>query len=153
MPERLLAPGLYSYDAVEIGDRIETAAVEITADAIAAFAALSGDNFEIHLSDLGAQYPGFPSQVAHGLLILSLVDGLKNQCLARFDALASLGWDWTFRKPVFAGDRIRASLRVEAKRPTSNPLRGILTIGFAVSDQHGVLVQKGQNQLMAYRQR
>ncbi len=147
----ILAPGLHDFDRVQIGDRIATGSTVVSAGAIAAFAALTGDRFEIHLSDAGAQRHGFPHQVAHGLLVLSLVDGLKNQCAAKFHALASLGWDWSFRKPVFAGDVIRAVLEVEGKRPTSNPGRGVLTIGFEVSNQHGEVVQKGRNQLMAYR--
>ena len=151
MPERLLSPGLHPFDAVEIGDRIDTGSAIVTPEIIDAFAALTGDRFEIHLTDAGARAHGFPARVAHGLLILSLIDGLKNQSPARFHALASLGWDWSFRKPVFAGDTIRATMRLQAKRPTSNPARGVLTVEFAVTNQHGDLVQKGVNQLMAYR--
>lgn len=147
----LLPPGVHDFDAVQPGDRIETASVTVSAARIAAFAALSGDRFEIHLSDAGARKHGFPRQVAHGLLVLSLVDGLKNQCPARFRAFASLGWDWSFRKPVFAGDTIRAVMEVESKRATGNPERGVLTIGFQVFNQHGILVEKGRNLLMAYR--
>ena len=151
MAERLLPPGLHLYDAVEIGDRIDTGSAIVTPEIIDAFAALSGDRFEIHMTDAGARAHGFPARVAHGLLVLSLIDGLKNQCPARFHALASLGWDWSFRKPVFAGDTIRATMRLQAKRPTSNPARGVLTVEFAVTNQHGDLVHKGRNQLMAYR--
>lgn len=151
MAERLLWLGLHPYDAVEIGDRIDTGSAIVTPEIIDAFAALTGDCFEIHMTDAGARAHGFPARVAHGLLILSLIDGLKNQCPARFHALASLGWDWSFRKPVFAGDTIRATMRLQAKRPTSNPARGVLTVEFAVTNQHGDLVQKGVNQLMAYR--
>ena len=138
-------------DLVQIGDRIDTASTEVTPQMIDTFAALTGDRFEIHMSDEGAQTYGFPSRVAHGLLVLSLIDGLKNQCAARFHALASLGWDWSFRKPVFAGDTVRATMRLTAKRLTANPERGILTVDFSVTNQHGTQIQKGTNQLMAYR--
>ena len=151
MTDHQLPPGLYDFDQAQIGDRIATASVAVTAERIAAFADLTGDRFEIHLSDEGAQRHGFPHQVAHGLLVLSLVDGLKNQCPAQFRALASLGWDWAFRKPVFVGDVISAVMEVDAKRPTSHPARGILTVGFQVTNQRGDVVQKGRNQLMAYR--
>ncbi len=151
MTPAVLPPGLHDFDQLQIGDRIATGSIMVTADAIAAFATLTGDQFEIHLSDAGAQRHGFPHQVAHGLLVLALVDGLKNQSAARFHALASLGWEWSFRKPVFAGDTISAVLVVEGKRPTSNPARGVLTIGFEVRNQKGNVVQKGRNQLMAYR--
>ena len=151
MTQHDLPPGLHDFDAAQIGDRIETGSVVVTATAIAAFAALTGDRFEIHLSDAGAQRHGFARQVAHGLLVLSLVDGLKNQCPAQFKALASLGWDWDFRKPVFVGDVIRAVLVVAGKRPSSNPARGVLTLGFQVLNQREEVVQKGRNRLMAYR--
>ena len=151
MTRDFLPPGLHDFDQVQIGDRIATGSAVVSAETIAVFAALTGDHFEIHLSDEGAQRHGFPRQVAHGLLVLSLVDGLKSQSAAQFHALASLGWDWSFRKPVFAGDTISAVMVVEGKRPTTNPGRGVLTIGFEVSNQAGNVVQKGRNQLMAYR--
>ncbi|WP_363262176.1 MaoC/PaaZ C-terminal domain-containing protein [Mesorhizobium sp.] len=44
------------------------------------------DRFEIHMSDEAALRHGFPASVAHGLLVLSLVDGLKNNAVARFRA-------------------------------------------------------------------
>ena len=148
---RLLPPGLYGYDAVTPGDRVETGSVAVTEAAIDAFAALTGDRFEIHMSAEGAVRHGFPARVAHGLLVLSLVDGLKNQAAAQFHALASLGWEWTFRRPVFAGDVIRATITVEARRATANPARGILTLAVTVANQKDEVVQRGTNQLMAYR--
>lgn len=149
--QRMLPPGLHGYDQVSIGDQVQSAPAVVTAETIDAFAALTGDRFEIHMSDEGAARHGFPSRVAHGLLILSLIDGLKNQCKAQFKALASLGWDWSFRRPVFAGDIIRATFTLAGKRPTSRADRGILTIDVEVVNQSGEVVQKGRNRLMAYR--
>ena len=108
-PTRILGPGLYGLDRLRIGDRIETGRCDVTAERIDAFAALTGDRFEIHMDDAAARRHGFAARVAHGLLVLSLVDGLKNQARARFDAIASLGWEWQFRAPVLAGDRIGVS--------------------------------------------
>ena len=59
-----------------------------------------------------ARRHGFEDRVAHGLLILSLVDGLKNTAPRRFDALASLSWDWSFMVPVLAGDTIRVDITI-----------------------------------------
>lgn len=151
IPPRPLLPGKHGYDAVAPGDRIETGTVTVTPGMIDHFASLTGDRFEIHMTDEGAARHGFPARVAHGLLVLSLVDGLKNQCPAQFHALASLGWDWSFRRPVFAGDTIRATITVKAKRPTLKPDRGILTLEFEVTTRTGEIVQRGTNQLMAYR--
>lgn len=124
----------------------------MTAGAIDRFADLSGDRFEIHMDDAAARARGFDGRVAHGLLVLSMIDGLKNQADVQMRAVASLGWDWSFRAPVLIGHRIRAAIAVKAARATSNPARGILTLGFEVRTQTGDLVQSGTNQLMVSRQ-
>ncbi len=147
-----LPPGLYALDQLQIGDRIETGMAAVTAETIRAFADLTGDHFEIHVSDAGAARHGFPAQVAHGLLVLSLVEGLKSNAPARIAALASLGWEWSFRKPVFAGDQIQCSLTVVAKRHSGKPSHGIVTLAVEVTNQHHDLVQSGKTRMMAYRQ-
>lgn len=148
---RTLASGRYGFDAVEPGDHVVTDAIEVTAAAIDAFANLTGDRFAIHMDDAAAKAKGFPARVAHGLLVLSLVDGLKNQALAQFDAIASLGWNWRFDRPVLVGDRVRARITVAAKRETSRKDRGILELEFGVENQGGELVQSGRNMLMVHR--
>lgn len=146
-----LGPGFYGLDTLAPGDRIETGHVVVTAAMIDRFADLTGDRFEIHMTEDGAARHGFPARVAHGLLVLSLLDGLKNQAPAQIRALASLGWDWTFRRPVFAGDTIRAVLTVADMRATRNPERGILTLAVEGINQNGEVIQRGTNRLMAYR--
>jgi 3-hydroxybutyryl-CoA dehydratase len=148
---RRLPPGVYRYEGVAIGDHLETGSCTVTAEMIDRFAELSGDRFEIHMDEAAAIRRGFPARVAHGLLVLSLVDGLKNKAEATFDAIASLGWTWNFRAPVLAGDTISARLRIIDKRETKNPERGILTIAFIVTNQHGETVQDGENRLMVFR--
>lgn len=145
-----LPSGLYDFDQAQIGDRVETSAATITATQISAFADLTGDHFAIHLSDAGAARHGFATQVAHGLLVQSLVEGLKSQCPAQFHALAALGQDSHYRKPVFANDTIHARITVTGKRGI-NAQRGILTLAVKVFNQHGDLVQTGTTRLMTYR--
>lgn len=147
----LLAPGRYGFDAVALGDVIEAGRRAVTAKDIDAFAALSGDRFEIHMDDDAAKSHGFPRRVAHGLLVLSMVDGLKNQADAQFRAIASLGWDWSFRRPVFVGDEIGVRIKVTDKRTVTKPDRGILTLSFNVTNQNGETIQDGTNMLLAYR--
>jgi len=144
----VLGPGRYGLARLRVGDRIQTGDCLVITAMIDAFADLTGDRFAIHMDTEAARDMGFRDRVAHGLLVLSLVDGLKNQTPAQFDAVASLGWDWTFSAPVFAGDTIRAVITVEALRPTSNPARGVVNLAFEVTNQHGETVQKGTNTLM-----
>ena len=147
----ILAHGRYGFDEVDIGDIVETGGRTVSATDIDAFADLSGDRFEIHMDDDAARSHGFPRRVAHGLLVLSLVDGLKNQAPAQFRAIASLGWDWSFRNPVFIDDEISVRITVDSKRPVSKLDRGILGLAFDVTNQNGETVQDGKNLLLAYR--
>jgi acyl dehydratase len=140
-----------SYEDVEVGDHFETPSRDVTVAVIDAFAEMTGDRFEIHMSDEAARRHGFPVRVAHGLLVLSLVDGLKNNAIARFRAVASLGWNWRFSAAVLAGDTVKAQVTVAEKRTTRNPARAILCLSFVVRNQLGRVVQEGDNQLMVYR--
>ena len=149
--QRALAAGTHEYEQLRDGDWFSTASQTVTADHIDRFAELTGDRFEIHMSDDRARHHGFDGRVAHGLLILSLVDGLKNQAEARFNAIASLGWDWSFKHPVLIGDTIRATLTIAGKRPTRHAGRGIVKLACDVTNQNGDSVQSGTNQLMVYR--
>jgi acyl dehydratase len=145
-----LGPGRYGLAVLRVGDVIETAFTPVTVAKIDAFADMTGDRFEIHMDTAAAQNHGFPDRVAHGLLVLSLVDGLKNQAPAQFAAIASLGWDWGFAAPVFAEDEIGATITVRALRATSDGKRGIATLDFDVRNQRDETVQRGVNRLMIY---
>lgn len=148
MTSEPLVAGAYGYNDLSVGDRMNTGSAEISADLISAFATLTGDKYALHLDDEAAHQRGFPGRVAHGLLVLSVVDGLKFQSGAKPDGLASLGWDWRFEKPVFAGDTIRAELTVVTKRKTSSGARGIIAFRFDVFNQNGERVQHGTNELI-----
>ena len=150
---RELTEGTFNFDTVEVRDWFRTSTLTITADQIDRFADLTGDRFEIHMSDEQGRAHGFRGRVAHGLLVLSLVDGLKNQVEARFDAIASLGWDWSFKRPVLIGDTITATLTIAEKRETRHTDRGIVRLAGDVVNQDGEAVQSGSNQLMLYRGR
>lgn len=151
MTARRLEAGIYGLDDLTVGDWYETGETDVSAATIDAFAALTGDRFEIHMDDAAAQAHGFPRRVAHGLLVLSLLDGLKNAAPVQLRAVASLGWEWSFRAPVLAGDRIGARIEVKALRHARAPERGIATLGFTATDAGGRVVQEGTNLLMMYR--
>jgi 3-hydroxybutyryl-CoA dehydratase len=149
---RELTSGIYDYDQVEIGDHFHTSRITVTEAHVVGFAGLSGDMFDVHMDDVFAKAHGFPARIAHGLLILSMADGLKNRAPVRIKGIASLGWnDWRFKKPVLIGDSIRVMVRVDAKRPHRAPDRGILTLRFTVYNQHDEVVQEGETLLFTER--
>jgi 3-hydroxybutyryl-CoA dehydratase len=148
MTGHVLKAGLYGHADLLIGDRIETGRVVVTGEMIDRFADLSGDRFALHLSDDVARELGFPRRVAHGLLVLSLIDGLKNTAPAQVRAVASLGWDIRFSAPVLVDDQIEAMFTVTAKRPARDGQRGIVTLGVEARNQDGRVIQQGSTTLM-----
>ena len=149
-PAAPMPPGLYGADQLQPGDWFLTDSCEVTAAMIAAFADLTGDRTDIHLSAEAAQQKGFGGQVAHGLLVLALVEGLKSNAPARIDGVAALGWDWTFRQPVLAGAVVRVRVTVLARR-VAGPDRSLLELEVEVLSGDAV-VQRGQTRMMVRRQ-
>lgn len=139
---------LLCYEDVPVGFTFETGGLTVTESHVVAFAGLSGDFFDLHMDDDFARSQGFTGRVAHGLLCLALVDGLKNRAHARFAAVASLSWQWNFRQAVYIDDRIAARITVVAKRETRRADRGILSLQFEVVNGAGTVVQDGSNLLM-----
>ncbi|WP_035711711.1 MaoC family dehydratase [Bradyrhizobium genomosp. I (2014)] len=146
-----LAAGEYWFEDLAECDHYETGHLVVTDAHIVAFAGLSGDFFDLHMDDEIAKALGFPARVAHGLLGLALIDGLKNRSAVRIMAVASLGWNWHFRAPIFAGDRIGANIRVASTRLSSKG-QAIVTLAFKVTKQDGTTVQDGETALLV-RQR
>ena len=148
---RKLGAGRYGFDDLEVGDWYETGTAEVGQERIQQFAELTGDRFAVHTDDRFARELGFPARIAHGLLVISMADGLKFSSKVELDAVASLGWNLTFSAPVFAGDEIAALIRVESKRATRNPRRGVVSFAMKILNQDGQVVQRGSNLLMMRR--
>ncbi|WP_425106002.1 MaoC family dehydratase [Ancylobacter sp.] len=147
-PAGALPPGLYGYDDLSEGAFFLTSGVTVTEAHIVGYAGISGDLFDVHMDDAFAREQGFPGRIAHGLLGLALIDGLKTRCPVRLQGIATLSWNWSFKAPILIGDRIAARFDVHAKRPTRRADRGIVTFNVNVVNQNGEVVQEGQTLLM-----
>jgi|GEM_PF-269320 len=145
---RMSQQSIVEYDAVSVGHTIKTGTVTVTAEMIDTFANVFGDRFEIHLDDAAAQARGYKRRVAHGILGLALTDGLKNQAEEVFDAVASLGWSWNFKGPIYAQDELQAEVTVLSKRRSASIGHGILELDCKTTNQRGEVVQAGTNMLM-----
>ena len=141
--------GLATYEDLSVGDYFYTGNIDITETHIVNFAGISGDFFDVHMDREFALSKGFSGKIAHGLLVLSLVDGLKNRAPTQLNAIASLGWEnWEFKAPVCAGDSINCKITIAAKRKTSRGDRGIVKLFFEVFNNQCILVQTGINNLL-----
>ena len=147
----MIADGYNWYEDLAVGDRFTTGGIMVTESHVAGFAGLTGDFFDLHVDEQFAKELGFNGRIAHGILGLALTDGLKNRAAPRMRAIASLGWNWKFSRPIYIGDRIQAEIENAAKRETRRADRGIATLAFKVKNQNGEVVQEGTNELMMLR--
>jgi 3-hydroxybutyryl-CoA dehydratase len=122
---------------VSIGYRV-TERRKITAQAIDAFAELSGDTNPLHMSDEFARGAGFVGRVAHGALLaayVSCVLGTNFPGPGCFWPKQTFQW----RLPVFVGDTIEIAVTVKHK---SEATRTVL-IHVEARNQDGKLVMDG----------
>lgn len=136
------------YEDLEIGFAYETPAITVSEHHILGFAGLTGDFADVHVDEHFASEMGFKGRLAHGLLVLGLIDGLKNRALVNFHVVAALNWNWRFTGPIYVGDRLRARLTIAEKRLTSKGNRGIVTLEIEGLNQDEEIVQSGTNQIM-----
>ena len=100
------------YEDVAVGEEFRSRTRTITETDVVTFASLSDDWSEVHISDEFAKGTAYGRRIAHGLLGLAITEGLKLRGGAdQFAGIASLGWTWDFRKPVFLGDTVHVRCR------------------------------------------
>ena len=133
------------YEDYAVGDEFITPARTITETDVVMFAGLTGDYNRIHTDAEYMKDSIFGERIAHGLLGLALVNGLKYRTEIDSDGvIAFLGLTWKFVSPIKLGDTIHAVVRIASKRETSKPDRGIMIQAIQVLNQRGEVVQEGE---------
>lgn len=112
--------------------------VELSADRIAAFGGISGDNHWMHVDRGRASAEGpFGDVIAHGFLLLSLVTGLANQCYDVRDAQrwTNYGLDRVrFTSPVTPSDSVRLVLALRELDRAATGFRLVLGCELELKD-------------------
>lgn len=140
------------WDDAKLGDECVSPTYTVTEARINAYAELTGDFTPVHVSEEYAKTTLFGTRVAHGLLGLSIADGLKTQSEFRFLPGMSLGWSWDFLLPIKINDVLHVKFHVGSLRPSkSKPGWGIVVMPAELINQHGQVVQKGEHRLMVPR--
>lgn len=144
-------PERYWDDGKE-GDTCTSPTYEVTGARIDAYAELTGDYTPVHVDEAYANASHFGCRVAHGLMGLSVADGLKTQSEYRFLPGMSLGWTWDFLLPIKIGDVLQVRFTVGSMRASkSKPGWGIVVLPSELINQTGQIVQKGEHRLMIPR--
>ncbi len=147
-------PNRQYFEDIQVGDEYLSPGRTVTEADIVAFAGLSGDYNVLHTDAEFMKSSIFGERIAHGLLGLSISSGLGTRAVPRpFATIAFLGLRWRFKGPIKIGDTIKVRLKVSAKKETSKPDRGIITVQRAVLNQRGELVQEGDTELMIERRK
>ncbi|MFC5833846.1 MaoC/PaaZ C-terminal domain-containing protein [Nonomuraea insulae] len=136
---------------LHLGQEFQSRTRTITEADVVAFAGLTGDYSEIHMSESFAAAGDFGGRIAHGLLVLSYAHGMMlGGGLLADCAVAFLGMsEWRFRGSVHLGDTIQVKFRVgELRKSRSLEHRGILTFDVEIVNQHGAVVQSGRKSLL-----
>ena len=102
------------WDDAKVGDECMSPTMTVTETQINTYADLTGDHTPLHVDEEYAKKTPFGKRVAHGLLGLSLADGLKTQSEYRFLPGMSLGWTWDFAGPIKIGDTVHVKFRSPA---------------------------------------
>ena len=128
-----------------MGRRWVTQRRTITEADVVAFAGLSGDFNPLHVDETFAAAGPFGRRVVHGLLVLSIATGLRQQSGVFYGVVRAFAEmkSWTFKRPVFIGDTIAAVTTVVEARPTSKPSQGVVEQRVDVVNQEGEIVQTG----------
>lgn len=146
--------GVY-FEDLEVGQSFVSPGRTVTEADIMAFAGITGDYAMIHTNEEYCRGTEFGTRVAHGLLGLSLVEGLKHR-LGKYGgvgiAMASLEWNWSFRKPILPGHTVHVRWTIREKRSSrSKPDRGIIVQDVSLINQRGEVVQQGEHVQMVRR--
>ena len=118
------------------------------------FAGVTGDYSQVHTDAVHMADSGFGQRIAHGLLGLSIAQGLSWRTnYTDGTGIASLGWDkWRFRAPIFFGDTVHARWWAIDKRPSqSRPDAGIVVEHVELCNQRGEVTQQGEHTILVRR--
>jgi len=141
------------YEDLQVGEEYESPARTITEADIVNFAALSGDWSPVHCDEEYCKKTPYKTRIAHGLLGLAIAEGLKFRLPEFTNAryVASLYWNYKFTGPILIGDTIRVRVRIQSKRETRKPDRGIVVEYVTMLNQRDEVVQEGEHGLMVWR--
>ncbi len=106
-----------SFEQLNIGDKWTSVDRTVVAADLQSFADLTGDHDPLHTDSQFAANGPFGKPIAHGLLGLSILAGLSSKAPAVLTAALVNIRSWSFSKPVFVGDVVRAVTEVIDLKP------------------------------------
>ncbi len=106
-----------AYEQLNIGDKWTSADRTIQAADLQSFSDLTGDHDPLHTDPQFAARGPFGKPVVHGLLGLSIMAGLSSKAPVVLTAALVDIRSWSFSKPLFVGDVVRAITEIIDLKP------------------------------------
>jgi acyl dehydratase len=139
------------FEEIEMGEAYESPGRTVTESDIVLFAGLSGDYNVLHTDAEFMKTSIFGERIAHGLLGLAIQAGLLTRAMRPYATIAFAGLRWKFKGPIKIGDTIHVRATVIAKKESTKPDRGLITLSRQVLNQRGEVVQEGETDLTVAR--
>lgn len=140
------------YEDVDTGMVFTTSARTIVEDDLLTFAKVSGDTHPIHVDPVYAANTEFGQRIAHGPFGIAMTFGLfgewpqfKDTAIVMLDISA-----WSFRAPIFIGDRIHLEMTLGDKRITRSG-RGVVDRHFRLIKHDASVPQHGSSAMVMRR--
>jgi acyl dehydratase len=146
-----VSQSLRYWEDIELGEEFRTPARTVTETDVVMFASMTGDFMGFHMDEEFAKDTIYGERIAHGLMGLAYMQGLKTWVHTGIASMGSLGWTVDFRAPIRIGDTIHATFTVARKRETKKPDRGILFVDCNLYSHRGDLLQEAEHRRMVRR--
>lgn len=124
---------------LKIGDKVFFSKTITEAD-IVLFAAVSGDNYPLHMDEEYAKTTRFGKRVVHGMLTASLFSTVNGLLIGKGGGIA-ISQTFKYKAPVYIGDTITATAEVMEKIEQRNSFK-FKTI---CTNQRGQVVIEGES--------
>ena len=132
------------FEELSVGQEFTSPGRTVTEADIVIFAGLSGDYNVLHTDAEHMKSSIFGERIAHGLLGLSIQQGLatRGEPAAAHGLLSGL--KWKFKGPIKIGDTVHVLSRIAGKRDGPDAGRGLVTVERRLLNQRGEVVQEGE---------
>lgn len=128
------------FEDFAVGERWTSPPREVTADDLAAFTRVSGDDHPLHAG---------PDAILQGPFGVAVAMGLLQGLGIHGDAvLGLLDTHWVYRRPVRVGDTLTLEVTIVRARRTSSGDRGVVTRAMILRNERGETVQEGTTAAM-----